>query len=128
MLGTITEEQFRFRIQCTEKAREKEKTIKDVLDMFVTVGTDLLNTLVANKDQRAFDEQHKWLLEYSNSELDKIRDLYRTMVPRIIGEELKNIQYERPSAARGQSPLGKEHESESPKTTGPPDQIPIVIM
>jgi hypothetical protein len=116
MLGTITEEQFRFRIQCTEKAREKEKTIKDVLDMFVTVGTDLLNTFVANRGTEAFDEQHKWLLEYSNSELDKIRDLYRTMVPRIVGEELKNIQY------------GKEHESESPKTTGPPDQIPIVIM
>ena len=84
--------------------------------MFVTVGTDLLNTFVANRGTEAFDEQHKWLLEYSNSELDKIRDLYRTMVPRIVGEELKNIQY------------GKEHESETPKSTGPPDQIPIVIM
>lgn len=77
----------------------QEKTIKDVLDMFVTVGTDLLNTFVANRgtvgDREAFDEQHKWLLEYSNSELDKIRDLYRTMVPRIVGEELKNIQYGR---------------------------------
>jgi hypothetical protein len=76
----------------------------------MTVGIDMLHTVIETRDLKAFETQRSWLLEYSNSELDKIRDLYRTMVPRIVGEELKNIQY------------GKEHESETP------DQIPIVIM
>jgi hypothetical protein len=100
--------------------------------MFMTVGIDMLHTVIETKNLQDFETQRSWLLEYSNSELDKIRDLYRTMVPRIIGEELKNIQYERPSAARGQSPLGKE--SETPKSTtdehfvAPNFTIPTIVL
>jgi hypothetical protein len=122
MLGAISEEQFRFRIQCSEKAREKQKNIRDILEMFMTVGIDMLHTVIETRDLKSFETQRSWLLEYSNSELDKIRDLYRTMVPRIIGEELKNIQY------------GKESEvSETPKSTdehfvAPNFTIPTIVL
>jgi hypothetical protein len=122
MLGVISEEQFRFRIQCSEKAREKQKNIRDILEMFMTVGIDMLHTVIETRDLKSFETQRSWLLEYSNSELDKIRDLYRTMVPRIIGEELKNIQY------------GKESEvPETPKSTdehfvAPNFTIPTIVL
>jgi hypothetical protein len=91
--------------------------------MFMTVGIDMLHTVIETKNIRDFETQRSWLLEYSNSELDKIRDLYRTMVPRIIGEELKNIQY------------GKETTvSETPKSTtdehfvAPNFTIPTIVL
>jgi hypothetical protein len=104
MLGTITEEQFRFRIQCSEKAREKQKNIRDILEMFVTVGIDMLHTVIETMNIQEFETQRSWLLEYSNSELDKIRNLYRTMVPRIVGDDLKNVRYE----SRVAEPLNEE--------------------
>jgi hypothetical protein len=90
MLGAISEDQFKYRIQCNEKAREKQKSIRDILEMFVNVGTDILNTCATNQDVQAFDEQYKWIFDYANTALDNIRSLYRTMVPRITDDDIKN--------------------------------------
>ncbi len=91
MLGAISEDQFKYRIQCNEKAREKQKSIRDILEMFVNVGTDILNTCATNQDVQAFDEQYKWIFDYANTALDNIRSLYRTMVPRITDDDIKNV-------------------------------------
>ena len=54
MLGGLSDEQFKFRIQCAEKAREKQRDIYNVLDMFTTVATDLLQvSLMGPKDPLA---------------------------------------------------------------------------
>ena len=89
MLGSITDEQFKFRIQCAEKAREKRRDIYNILDMFVNVATDLLQTLTVNRDLDAFTISSKNLEMYTNEALSVIRGVYQTMVPRIVNSDLK---------------------------------------
>ena len=89
MLGDISDEQFKFRIQCSEKAREKQRDMYNVLDMFTTVATDLLQTLIANRDVDMFKVATKNLEVYTNEALDGVRGVYRTQVPRIVDGDLK---------------------------------------
>jgi hypothetical protein len=61
----------------------------NVLDMFTTVATDLLQTLTANRDVDMFKVAVKNLEVYTNEALDGIRGVYRTQVPRIVDGDLK---------------------------------------
>jgi hypothetical protein len=94
MIGDITEAQFKFRIQCREKALEKERVISSIFRMFVDVGTDLLRTLVADKNIRSFLKQRAWLIDYVNAELEKIREVFRTMVPMIKRDDIHAMAWE----------------------------------
>jgi len=91
MLGDITEAQFKFRIQCADKAREKEAAIEAIFRMFIDVGTDLMRSLVVTENVDEFIEQREWLYTYANAQLDDIRNCYRTKVPRITELEVLYI-------------------------------------
>jgi hypothetical protein len=89
MLGHIDDDQFKFRIQCSEKAREKHRDICNILDMFTTVATDLLQTLLVNRDVEMFKVACVNLTVYSNEALTRIREVYKTNVPRIVDGDIK---------------------------------------
>ena len=109
MLGDITESQFKLRIQRADKAREKEArsfvacqqneplnfspqaAIEAIFRMFIDVATDLMRGLIVNRNVEEFNDQHAWLFVYSNSQLDDIRDCYRTKVPRLTELEVLYI-------------------------------------
>jgi hypothetical protein len=76
MIRDFTEEVFKSKLQQREKARQKKVEIRQVLEMYQTVTTDLLQTLVQSRDGEAAKEAFFQLRDHVNHELAKISKRY----------------------------------------------------
>ena len=88
MRGEISEYQFKFRIQKTEKHREKKRDIRNIKETFVNVSKDLfaqvINKVVTVSE---FEVMAKNLINYTNESLHKIKVLYDNCVMEFIDVE-----------------------------------------
>ena len=80
MIRDFTEEVFKSKLQQREKARQKKTEIRQVLDMYQAVTTDLLQTLVQTKDVPASLAAFSQLRDHVNAELAKISKRYTNCV------------------------------------------------
>jgi len=71
-------------MNCTQ---EKERSITQILDMVITVITGLFHELMTGLGFTEFLSRIDWLVGYANEELDKIRNMYQSMVPRFEGHQ-----------------------------------------
>lgn len=76
MIRDFTEEVFKAKLQQREKARQKKVEIRQVLDMYQAVTTDLLQTLVQSKDVPAALTAFSQLRDHVNAEFAKISKRY----------------------------------------------------
>ena len=81
MKGQLSEYKFKNRIQQTEKAREKKRDMKNIIDMFGNVLKDLLiqllNRGIQVEEMRLMVEN---LAVYTNESLRKVKVLYDNCV------------------------------------------------
>lgn len=81
MMGELSEEDFKKRIQRKERDREKRRDFRNVLTMFIDTSGDLLRQLVMDKNR--FFEIHdiiSKLISYSGKEMLRISKRYNNCV------------------------------------------------
>ena len=87
MLHELSELDFMKKVQRREKSREKKRDMRNVLQMFVDTGGDLLRQFVLNKDKKEeISELLGKLVEYTNDSLITISDRYKCVIPYINDE------------------------------------------
>ena len=85
MIGDLTEDTFKVKIQQREKARQRKTDIRQVLEMVLTVLNDLFQTFEQDKDIDALSVSLTRFMSHVNSTFDKISARYsKCSVPRIM--------------------------------------------
>ena len=79
----IDKDRFKWMIQKRDKADQKKAMVAMVWQMFVMSYVDLLHNLRINRDYEGFRRQSTHILEYVNSEFDRISTLYNAKVRHI---------------------------------------------
>lgn len=91
LLGAINEDYWKMKLKTRTKKREKNREINAILNMFITVGNDLLRKLI-NSDEKYSDDlsgiiniinELTVLQEYTNKNLKIIGKKYNNKVPKI---------------------------------------------
>jgi len=72
MLNELTDEKFKSMIQRDEKSRQKNTDVHNVLDMFVTVMTDLLQKLIITQSTVKFYIEAENIRKYTNESLSTV--------------------------------------------------------
>jgi hypothetical protein len=84
MLNEIDSDKFKTLIQRDEKSRQKNNDVYNVLEMFSTVITDLLQTFVTERNMVAFNAELEELRVYVNQSMTSVSKNYSNCrVPRI---------------------------------------------
>ena len=76
MMNELTSEKFKSLIQRDEKCRQKNTDIYNVLEMFSTVMTDLLQKLVNDRNSENFTREFTHLVEYVNTSMAEVSSVY----------------------------------------------------
>jgi hypothetical protein len=80
MLNDISEEDFKRKLQQREKAYNKNREIREVLQMYTTVATDIMQRMVQSPRTNLFQEFVE-LIEYATSLLTKISTRWKCRTP-----------------------------------------------
>ena len=97
MHGQITEYQFKVRIQRSEKAREKNRDVNNIMVMFENVLRDILIQLYNKAIQRDdFEVMIINIVNYTNDSLRKVKTLYDDCVMQFIDIDKMEIVYDSP--------------------------------
>jgi hypothetical protein len=85
LVKEIDDAGWRVRLQRYEKAHKKARCIRDVYDMFVTAGCDLLRqAMLAGADLEQILTQFQTLGDYTNEQLTAIGKRFNSSIPYII--------------------------------------------
>lgn len=79
--GDITEAEFKARIQKRAKHNEKCREISNVLNTCVVAGSDILRTLIQDRDSKKAQTSIQGLEEFTNEAMKEISKLYGCVVP-----------------------------------------------
>lgn len=77
----ITEAYFKTTLQRREKDLEKKREILQVFNTCVVAGSDILRTLMSDKNVQKANESLKTLREFTNDSMKKVSKLYACTVP-----------------------------------------------
>jgi hypothetical protein len=93
MLNEINDDELKRELQQREKKRDKQQNIHQILDMYVTTGSELLNRLMQGEpsDRSGFERyitQLVSLSEYTNTCLERVEKLYSCKLARIDMQKL----------------------------------------
>jgi len=92
MLNELTEEKFKISIQRDEKNRQKSSDIHNVIEMFVTVSTDLFQRLVIERDVQRFCTEFENVRTYMNDSLNVVSKNYSNCkIPFLSQENIWNM-------------------------------------
>jgi hypothetical protein len=80
LLNEINETKWKSLLKMRQKAQDKNKEVRDVLEMFVNVMTDLFNTFVSGENIN-LQQNAVALREYTNEQLYKIYSRYNNKTP-----------------------------------------------
>jgi hypothetical protein len=83
MIGDISEEVFKKKVQQREKANNRKTDIRQVIDMYMTVLVDTIQTFVQSRDVIIMVRSLEGLRQHYNSTLEKIQFCYKCAVPMI---------------------------------------------
>lgn len=81
MLGDINEDTFKKKIQQREKANERKRDIRQVVDMYMTVLVDLFQSFTVNRDANELIKALFGLRDHYNTTLEKVHFTYKCAVP-----------------------------------------------
>ena len=84
MMNELDEVKFKKEIQRNEKAAERARDIRHVVDMFGAVATDLWQQLMAGGDSNVFSNSMMELRDYTNKSMKGVSKTFSNCVtPRI---------------------------------------------
>lgn len=81
MIGDINEDTFKKKIQQREKANERKRDIRQVVDMYMTVLVDLFQSFTVNRDANELIKALFGLRDHYNTTLEKVHFTYKCAVP-----------------------------------------------
>jgi hypothetical protein len=81
MMDVITEAEFKKKLQQKEKAENKKREIRDVLDLYQTVTLDIMQKVAQDPDKNFMDEFHG-IKEHAESLLEAVALRWNCVVPR----------------------------------------------
>jgi len=87
MLKDFTDEVFKKKLQQREKAREKSRSIRQIMEMYQAVTIDLFRTLVENKDLDGTLQSFVNLRSHTNECLTKISKRFTNCAVPLIGDD-----------------------------------------
>jgi len=83
MIGDINEDEFKKKIQQREKAKQRKRDIRQVVEMYVTVLTDLFQSFQQNTNTNEMVSSLYGLREHYNATLKKIQFVYKCAIPEL---------------------------------------------
>jgi hypothetical protein len=84
MMNELSDDKFKKEIQRNEKAAERARDIRHVVDMFSAVSTDLWQQLMAGGDPQMFYDSMMGLREYTNTSMAGVSKTFSNCVtPRL---------------------------------------------
>jgi hypothetical protein len=81
MIGDIDEEVFKKKVQQREKANNRKADIRQVIDMYMTILIDIIQSFVGSRDVSIMLANLIGLREHYNDTLAKIQFCYKCSVP-----------------------------------------------
>jgi hypothetical protein len=84
MIGDIPEDQFKKKIQQREKANQRKRAIRQVLEMYTTVVTDLFQAFLVTKDIGVLHTSLCGLRDHYNATLQRVHFTYKCAVPNLL--------------------------------------------
>jgi hypothetical protein len=84
MIGDLTDNEFKKKIQQREKANQRKRAILQVLEMYTTVITDLFQAFRQNRDMDVLHESLCGLRDHYNTTLQKVQFTYKCAVPNLL--------------------------------------------
>ena len=81
MIGDITDDEFKKKIQQHEKANQRKRAIRQVIEMYTTVITDLFQAFQENRDILVLHESLCGLRDHYTATLKKVQFAYKCAVP-----------------------------------------------
>ena len=81
MMDVINEAEFKKKLQQKEKAENKKREIRDVLDLYQTVTLDIMQKVAQDPDKNFMDEFHG-IKEHAESLLEAVALRWNCVVPR----------------------------------------------
>jgi len=81
MIGDITDDEFKKKIQQREKANQRKRAIRQVIEMYTTVITDLFQAFQENRDILVLHESLCGLRDHYAMALKKVQFAYKCAVP-----------------------------------------------
>ena len=84
MIGDLSEEEFKKKIQQREKANQRKRAIRQVLEMYTTIITDIFQTFQQEKDVTVLYESLCGLRDHYNTTLGRVQFTYKCAVPNLL--------------------------------------------
>jgi len=79
----MNEDEFKKKIQQREKAKQRKRDIRQVVEMYVTVLTDLFQSFQQDTNTNEMVSSLYGLREHYNATLKKIQFVYKCAVPEL---------------------------------------------
>ena len=86
MIGDLSEEEFKKKIQQREKANQRKTAIRQVLEMYTTIITDLFQSFQQEKDMTVLYESLCGLRDHYNTTLGRVQFTYKCAVPNLLND------------------------------------------
>ena len=83
MIGDISEDQFKKKIQQREKANQRKRAIRQVIEMYTTVITDLFQAFLDHRNPDELQANLVGLRDHYNSTLQRVHFTYKCAVPNL---------------------------------------------
>jgi hypothetical protein len=83
MIGDISEDQFKKKIQQREKANQRKRAIRQVIEMYTTVITDLFQAFLEHRNPDELQANLVGLRDHYNSTLQRVHFTYKCAVPNL---------------------------------------------
>jgi len=84
MIGDTNENDFKKKIQQREKANERKRDIRQVVEMYLTVLVDLFQTFNLNHNREELFTSLTNLRDHYNTTLEKVQTTYKCAIPTLL--------------------------------------------
>lgn len=84
MIGDITEDEFKKKIQQREKANQRKRAIRQVIEMYMTIIVDLFQAFQASPDEVVLHGSLCGLRDHYNATLQRVQFTYKCAVPNLL--------------------------------------------
>jgi len=83
MIGDIQEDEFKKKIQQREKANQRKRDIRQVVEMYVTILTDIFQSFSVSREVRNLHMNLEGLRDHYNNTINKVQFVYKCAVPSV---------------------------------------------
>ena len=83
MIGDIQDDEFKKKIQQREKANQRKRDIRQVVEMYMTILTDLFQTFTSTRNVHYLHMNLEGLRDHYNTTINKVQFVYKCAVPSI---------------------------------------------